>query len=472
MLSREDFKLESEKVINWIHEYFHKLSTLPVKSQVLPGEIYNEIPKAIPLRSESTEQILRDVSEIILPGITHWQHPNFHAYFNANSSVESLLAEFITAAFGAQCMIWETSPAATELEQRMMEWMRGAMGLPSDWEGVIQDTASSATLIAIISAREKVTDFKANEYGTPSNLRIYCSWQTHSSIEKGAMIAGIGRQNVVKVGASSDLTLSPAALDTCLSKDLADGNIPCCVIASIGTTGTVAIDNIKEVAKVCQKHNVWMHIDAAYAGSALFLPEYRWMMEGGNSADSFVFNPHKWLFTNFDCTAYYVKDASHLIRTFEILPEYLKTKTRGAVNDYRDWGIALGRRFRALKLWFVLRSYGLEGIRETLRKHIHLNEYFSQQISQEESVVLFQKPIINFTCFSIKPAQSDLTLDEINELNIQLVEKVNNSGQAYLTSTKIEGEVIIRVVIGQTYVEKEDVDRLIGITRKSILSLI
>ncbi len=468
MLSRQEFKTEHAKVIEWITEYFEKIKSFPVKSQVLPGEIYNQIPGQIPEKGTNIDVLLQDLTEIILPGITHWQHPNFHAYFNANSSIESVFAEFITAAIGAQCMIWETSPAAAELEERMMEWMRDAMGLPAKWEGVIQDTASTATLTAMVCAREQVTNFESNEHGVPGNLRIYCSRQTHSSIEKGAVIAGIGRKNVVPVGAKDELTLSAKQLEIQIETDKASNLLPCCVIATLGTTGTVAIDDLKAISKVCQKHNIWLHVDAAYIGTALFLPEYRWIIDGIEDADSFVFNPHKWMFTNFDCTAYYVRDANHLIRTFEILPEYLKTKTRGSVNDYRDWGIPLGRRFRALKLWFVLRSYGLEGIQDKIRQHIELNRYFAHELMKIKGVYLFQDPILNFTCFQWNRQDDPDGKVLQNEMNALLVDRINKTGKAYLSYTKIANEVVIRVVIGQTYVTREDIDDLLQVIREEI----
>ncbi len=459
MLEKKDFKKQSQKVIDWIDSFYKELKSLPVKSQVKPKEIYNLIPSEIPTEGESLDVILKDTTDIILPGITHWQHPNFHAYFPANSSIESLFAEMITTALGAQCMIWETSPAAAELEERMMEWMRDAMGLPSSWEGVIQDTASTATLCAIISARERTTNFTSNEEGVPPNLRIYCSTQTHSSIEKGVVIAGIGRKNLIKIGVDEQQRLSPTLLKEQIEKDIENQLKPCCVIVALGTTSTVAIDELTEISSICQQHNIWLHIDAAYAGTALFLPEYRWMMDGGEQADSFVFNPHKWLFTNFDCTAYYVKDATHLIKTFEILPEYLKTKTRGLVNDYRDWGVPLGRRFRALKLWFVMRSYGLKGIQQKLRKHIELNKYLSDKIKKHPKLELVQEPFLNFTCLRYI-GDNNQTLDMLNQNNEHIIEVINKSGKAFLSHTVVNGKYVIRVVIGQTYVEQEDVEDL------------
>ena len=460
MLEPKDFGREAGPVIEWIDQYLQNIESYPVKSRVKPGEIYNRIPATAPEEGEPLQNMLEDLTAVIMPGITHWQHPNFHAYFNATNSIESIFAEFITAAIGAQCMIWETSPAAAELEERMMEWLRDAMGLPKAFEGVIQDTASSASLVALLTAREVVTGFQSNETGVPGNLRVYCSKETHSSIEKGAGIAGIGRRNVVKIPVDDQMRLIPAELENSIREDLQNGLQPCCVVAALGTTGTVAVDPLAEIAAICSKYKVWLHVDAAYAGPALLLPEYRWMMEGIEQADSFVFNPHKWMFTNFDCSAYYVKDAQSLIKTFEILPEYLKTGTRGQVNDYRDWGIQLGRRFRALKLWFVIRGYGLSGLRDKLREHIRLNLHFAEQIEQSAQFELVLPPFLNFTCFRYRP-DPDLGPEELNRLNEQLLQKVNRRGKVFLTHTKLDGRYVIRMVIGQTYARREHVNRLL-----------
>ena len=440
------------------------MESLPVKSTVKPKEIYRQIPQAPPEHGESLDTILNDMETKILPGITHWQHPNFHAYFPANASLESLFAEFITAAIGAQCMIWETSPAAAELEERVMEWLRDSMGIPSDFEGVIQDTASSATLVAILTAREVLTDFRSNEEGVPNHLRVYCSAETHSSIEKAVAISGIGTKNLQKIEVDDHLRLKPQALESQIKSDISAGYKPCCVIATIGTTGTVAVDPLKDMAAICKKYKIWLHVDAAYAGTALLLPEYRWMIDDIEAADSFVFNPHKWMFTNFDCSVYFIKNAATLIKTFEVLPEYLKTQTRGKVNDYRDWGIPLGRRFRALKLWFVIRSYGLEGLRGTLRKHIQLNDYFASQIKVLPGFELMTEPFLNFTAFRYHP--SGKTLQEINLLNKQLLDDLNASGELFLSHTKIDDQYILRIVIGQTYVEKKHVDKALSIIKK------
>jgi aromatic-L-amino-acid decarboxylase len=458
MLDPKEFKHSSESVIDWIDSYLARLPALPVKSQVMPGEIYNQIPEKAPERSEPLDLILQDLEKIILPGMTHWQHPNFHAYFPANSSVESVFAEFITAAMGAQCMIWDTSPSAAELEQRMLEWLRDAMGLPSGWEGVIQDSASSATLAAIITAREVKTGFRSNEEGVPGNLRIYGSSETHSSIEKAAGVSGIGRKNLVKVPVDDEMRMDPDRLEACIREDLKGGYKPVAVVATLGTTGTMAVDPLDKIASICKVYDLWLHVDAAYAGTALLLPEYRWMISGAAEADSFVFNPHKWMFTNFDCSAYFVRDPGTLIRSFEILPEYLKTTSRGSVNDYRDWGIPLGRRFRALKLWFVLRSFGLEGIRKQLKKHLELSEYFTRELVKIRGIVLPLKPFLNFACFRYDPEPESDT-ERKNDLNRKLVEALNRRGKVFLTHTMIGGIHTARMIIGQTYVEQKHVDR-------------
>lgn len=461
MLQLKDFRKESEAVISWIDHYLNHIGEFPVKSKVKPGEIYGQIPRSAPSDPESMVAIMKDLDEVILPGITHWQHPNYHAYFPANNSVESIFAEFLVAAIGAQCMIWETSPAAAELEQRMMEWLRDAMGLPSFFEGVIQESASSSNLVALITAREAITDHKSNRTGSPPHLRVYCSSETHSSVDKAVAICGIGRENLVKVGVDEKMRMDPALLEEQIRKDKDAGFTPCAVMATLGTTGTLGVDPLEPIAALCKKHNIWLHVDAAFAGTALLLPEYRWMINGIEQVDSFVFNPHKWMFTNFDCSVYFVKDPGHLIRTFEVTPEYLNTGTRGEVNDYKDWGIPLGRRFRALKLWFVMRSYGIRGIQDKLRYHIDLNRIFSDRITKSGDFVLVQEPFLNFTTFRLHPT-GIASPKLLNDLNKQLMERVNSRGKIFLTHTKVGGLVTLRFVVGQTYVNEKHLETAWG----------
>ena len=453
MVTHQHFKEEAQRIVDWMDHYFDRLRELPVKSNVKPGAIYQQIPPEAPLEGEAIDHILNDLDSIILPGITHWQHPSFHAYFPANSSYESLFGEMVTAAIGAQCMVWETSPAAAELEQRVTEWMAKAAALPETFTGVIQDSASSATLVAIITARERATQFRSNIDGVPSGLRVYCSSEAHSSIEKGVGVAGIGRNNLVQIETDAQQRMIPQKLDEAIQNDLAAGRTPICVVAALGTTGTVAIDPINEIAHICEKYKIWLHVDAAYAGAALLLPEYRSLFCGIECADSIVFNPHKWMFVNFDCSLYFVKNPDLLVRTFEILPEYLKTSTRGQVNDYRDWGIPLGRRFRALKLWFVLRGFGLEAIRQKLREHIAFNEYFAEKIVQSGRFVLLKAPFLGFTLFRVN------TTDDAD--SERLLAQVNASGKIYLSHTKVNGRFAIRFHSTQTYITKEDIDKAI-----------
>jgi aromatic-L-amino-acid decarboxylase len=457
-MNAKEFRKHGHQVIDWVADYLENIEQYPVKSQVNPGDIAATLPRLPPEQGEPFEQLLSDVEEKILPGITHWQHPNFHAYFNANGSYASILAELITAAIGAQCMIWETSPAAAELEERVMEWLINMTGLPQNWDGVIQDTASTGTLVSILTAREKITRFNINNHGfSNEKLRIYCSAQTHSSIDKSVKIAGIGLDNLVKIPVDDQMALLPHLLEEAIKSDLALGKIPCCIITTLGTTGTTAMDPLEAIADIAIKYNVWHHVDAAYAGAAFVLPEYRHFLKGIEKADTYLFNPHKWMFTNFDCTAYFVKDKGALIQTFEILPEYLKTNTRGKVNDYRDWGIPLGRRFRALKLWFVIREYGASGIRTKIKEHIALAAWLEQQVNDHpdfEMVVDRVMSLVVFRCVK----HSDL--EKNNAVNAHIVTAVNASGQAYITHTKVNDQYVLRVVTGQTHIQKHHVEKL------------
>ena len=456
-MDSDEFRRYGHEIVEWIARYYETVEQYPVRSRNLPGAVRDALPEIPPTGSESFDAFLKDFDEIIMPGITHWQSPNFFAYFPANSSPPSVLAEMLTAALGAQCMLWETSPAAAELEERMMEWLRDMMGLPSYFEGVIHDSASSATLAAIITAREKTTQYSSNSEGLSERgrLRIYASVQAHSSVEKGAGIAGFGRENVVRVPVKSDYSMDPAALMKAVEDDLSAGYVPCCVVATMGTTGTTAIDPLRPVGEICHEKNMWLHVDGALGGTALLLPEMRWMADGMEYVDSLVFNPHKWLFTNFDCSAYFVRDAARLIRTFEILPEYLKTRNRGLVNDYRDWGIPLGRRFRSLKLWAVIRTYGVEKLQSMIREHIRLAQMLAQLIESEEDFVLMAPVPLNTVCFRYLP--EGMGDEEANRLNEKINHALNDSGKIYLTHTKIDGVYVMRMVTAQTNVNEHHV---------------
>ncbi len=456
----EEFRKHAHQLVDWMLDYYEGIEDLPVKSQVAPGEIISKLPEIAPSTGESMDTILKDFNELIMPGMTHWQSPNFFAYFPANASFPSLLAEMITATLASQCMIWDTSPAAAELEEQMMNWLKQMTGLPQDWSGVIQDGASTATLTAILTAREKKSDYRINNEGfnNQQQFRVYCSLETHSSIEKAVKIAGLGRANLVKIAVDNSLSMNPKALDKAIKEDLASGYIPLCVIAALGTTGTTAIDPLKSIAAICKQHDIWLHVDAAYAGTALILPEYRWMIEGIEDVDSFVFNPHKWMFTHFDCTAYFVKNEEALVRAFEILPEYLKTQSRGQVKDYRDWGIPMGRRFRALKLWFVIRSFGVEELQSKIRYHIHLAEKFESWILKHPDFEIIADRPLNVVCFRYHP-QELTNEDEINLLNEKMINSINSEGDIFLTHTKVNGKYTLRMVIGQTNVEEKHIEK-------------
>lgn len=454
----EDFRREAHRIVDRIADYYANIEKYPVKSQVKPGDVIKQLPLAPPENPEAIAEIIEDFDSIIMPGLTHWQHPSFFAYFPANTSYPSILGEMLTAALAQQGMVWETSPAAAELEERMMEWLKQLCGLPAEFTGVIQDTASASTLAALLSARERLSQYTVNQNGfcTDRKFRIYCTSETHSSIEKDARIAGFGSGNMVKVAVDGNYAMIPEALNEAIYNDVLHGFVPCCVVATIGTTGCTAVDPIKAIGTICKKYGLWLHVDAAYAGTALVLPEMRHWADGLELADSYVFNPHKWMFTNFDCSAYYVKDKEALIRTFEILPEYLKTGSRGLVNDYRDWGVALGRRFRALKLWFVIRNFGVDGITERVRKHIELAQWLTEQINASPDFELLTNTRFSLVCFRYKP-ENITDEEQLNNLNIQLEQYLNNSGKLYITHTKLSGKYTLRLVIAQTYVEERHV---------------
>ncbi len=456
-MDSKEFRKQAHQIVDWMADYFENINQYPVKSTVKPQEILNQLPLHAPQEGEPMDQIFKDFLNIILPGMTHWQHPNFLAYFPANTSYASILGEMITATLGAQCMIWDTSPAAAELEERVTDWLKESMNLPDYFSGVIQDTASTATLTALITARETFSKFKINQEGLRNNLlRVYCSEEAHSSVEKAVKIMGLGRQSLVKIKTDKHLAMSVTALQQAIEDDLKQGLKPFCVVAAIGTTGTTAVDPLKAIAALCKKHQIWLHVDAAYAGSLLLLPEYQWMIEGIEDVDSFVFNAHKWLFTNFDCSIYFVKDQKSLIQTFEILPEYLKTTSRGQVNDYRDWGVPLGRRFRALKLWFVLRNFGIKGIQQKLREHNRLALLFAEWIKADPDFELLAPVNMNLVCFRYLDPSVDA--DALNDANSQLIHRLNESGDIYLTHTKIGNNIALRACFGQTHVAEHHVE--------------
>lgn len=465
-----EFRQRGHELVDWMADYFENVGQYPVKSKVAPKEVFNQLPGTPPEQPEPFEAIFKDFREIILPGMTHWQHPSYFAYFNANNSYPSVLAEMLTATMGAQCMSWQTSPAATELEEQVMQWTRQLIGLPKEWTGVIQETASAATLCSILSAREKFSDYEVNRagyYGMKKFI-IYCSSEAHSSIEKAIKIIGLGKENLRKIPVDDAFGMIPSKLEQAVQEDKQQGHVPLAVVAAFGTTGSTAIDPLDPIADICRKHNIWLHVDAAYAGTALVLPEKRHLIKGVEKADTFVFNPHKWMFTNFDCSAYFVKDPEPLVRSLEILPEYLKTREGDRVNNYRDWGIQLGRRFRALKLWFVIRSFGAEGIRRKVADHIKWAEELAQEIDASDDFQLLAPAPFATLCFHYKP-KGVTDLEEINRINKELMEGLNDTGKIFFTHTKLNGVFTLRLVIGQTNQQRHHVQEAWQLIKKAAL---
>jgi aromatic-L-amino-acid decarboxylase len=453
-MKNDDFRLAGHHFVDWIADYFENIEKFPVLSPLEPGDVKKNIPAVPPARGEAMEGIFRDFERVLLPGVSHWQHPGWFAYFPANNSPASVLGEFLTAGLGAQCMVWQTSPAAAELEEVVLDWLRQMTGLPENFAGVIQDTASTATLCALLSARERATGFESNDAGLRAPLTIYASEEAHSSVDKGVKIAGFGSKNFRRVPTDERFAVIPEKLEEAMTRDRDAGFVPACVVATVGTTSSGAIDPLRAIGEICRKHGAWLHVDAAWAGTAALLPEKRWILDGVELADSFVFNPHKWMVTNFDCSAYFVKDPATLVRTFEIHPEYLKTGVDAKVKNYRDWGIQLGRRFRALKLWFVIRSYGVEGLQAMVREHIRLAALVKDWVEGDGRFELLAPVDLGLVCFRLDDGREESGL---NELNRRLLERVNASGRVFLTHTTLRGKYTIRLVVGQRTTEERHV---------------
>lgn len=445
----QEFEKWGKYVVEWITQYYRNIETYPVRPNVSPKEILRKLPEEPPLFGEDFQKILNDFKDIIVPGITHWQHPRFFAYFPANTSFPSILGEFLTSAIAPQCMVWLTSPAATELEERVMDWLRQMIGISDEFVGVIQDTASTSTLVSILTAREKHSDYSINESGFDNvKFTVYCSREAHSSIEKAVKIAGIGRKNLRKIPVDDNYAMRVDLLEKQIEFDIQNGLVPLCVVGALGTTGSTAVDPLGEIGVVAKQYGLWYHIDGAMVGSALILPEFTQFREWVNSADTFVFNPHKWLFTNFDCSAYFVKDKEALLKTFEITPEYLKTDADEQVNNYRDWGIQLGRRFRALKLWFVIRTFGVEGLKTRLSSHIKWAKLLEEKIREDNRFEILAPVNFNTVCFRCK--FEGKTDEQVEFLNKKLLDAINASGIAFFSHTKLNGKFTIRFSIGQT----------------------
>jgi len=457
-MSPEDFRRHGHAVVDWIADYYKRIESFPVLTQVKPGEVRAMLPPSAPEKGESFESIFADIDRVILPGITHWQSPNFFAFFPCNASAPAILGDLLSSSLGVQGMLWATSPACTELETHVLDWLVGMLGLPekflssSTGGGVIQDTASSSSLCAVLAARERATQFASNQRGCDGKLVAYTSSQAHSSIEKGVKIAGIGGGNLRLIDVDENFAMRPEALARQIQQDKNAGLVPCIVCATVGTTSSNAIDPVPEIGKICREHGIWLHVDAAMSGTAALCPEFRYIHRGLELADSYCFNPHKWMFTNFDCDCFYVADRKALIQTLSVLPEYLRNQATqsGAVIDYRDWQIPLGRRFRSLKLWFVIRHYGVEGLQHHVRRHVELAQDFAAWVRADKRFELAAPVPLNLVCFR------HVGGDAVNQA---LMDRLNRSGDLYLTHTKLNNRLTLRLCVGQSNTEARHVER-------------
>jgi len=455
LLTPEDLRRHGRRSVDWVADYLTNIESFPVLATSTPGAIAAMLPPSAPEEPEPFDVLLEDLARIVLPGTTHWQSPGFFAYFPANSSPPAILADLVTAGLGVNGMLWSTSPACTEIETVMLDWLVDLLGLPGGFKsgtrggGVIQDTASSATLCALLAGRERAI----NKGARLSDCCVYTSQEAHSSVQKGARVAGFESPRVRMVAVDDNFAMDPIALGSAIRSDREAGLMPCCVVATAGTTSSMAFDPIRAIGEICRPEGAWLHVDAAMAGSAAVCPEMRSHHDGLELADSYAFNPHKWLLTNFDCDCFYVADRSALVDAMAITPEYLRNdaSASGSVIDYRDWQVPLGRRFRALKLWFVLRSYGAEGLRQHIREHVKLSQGFTARVVEDPRFELCAPPALNLTCFR------HLSGDEVSE---QLLAGLNATGRVYLSHTRLGGHYAIRCCIGGTWTRARHVEML------------
>lgn len=457
-MTADEFRGYGHAVVDWIADYHERIESFPVLSRAEPGQIRASLPAEPPRHGEAFETILPDVEKLILPGITHWQSPNFFAYFPSNSSFPATLGDLLSSGLGVQGMLWATSPACTELETHVLDWLVHMLDLPKKFlstdrgGGVIQDTASSASLCALLAARERATNFASNKRGCDGRLVAYTSSQAHSSIEKDVQIAGLGRDHLRLIPVDENFALRPDALAKQIGQDRRARLTPCFVCATVGTTSSNALDPVPEIGRICREHNLWLHVDAAMSGTAALCPEFRHIQDGLDLADSYCFNPHKWMFTTFDCDCFYVADRKALIQTLSVLPEYLRNKATesGEVFDYRDWQIPLGRRFRSLKLWFVIRHYGVEGLQHHIREHVRLAQQVVEWVKKDDRFELAAPAPLNLVCFRHKGG---------DDANQRLMDHLNRSGDLYLTHTRLNDRLTLRLCVGQTNTQARHVEQ-------------
>ena len=465
-MTPEQFRKYGHEVVDFIADYRERVSERPVMAPTGPGEVKAHLPSSPPQCAESFDAILRDLDRVIMPGLTHWQHPHFFGYFPCNGTLASVLGDYISTGLGVLGLAWQSSPALTELEEVVTDWLRQMVGLDGDWQGVIQDTASTSTLIALLCARERTTEYSLSRGGLHSHdrpLTIYASRHSHSSVDKAALLAGFGRDNVRLVPYDVNYAMRADVLANMIEEDIAAGRHPCAVVATTGTTTTTAVDPVGAIAAVARRHHIWLHVDAAMAGSAMVLPECRWMWDGIEEADSVVINPHKWLGAAFDCAVYFVRDAQHLVRVMSTTPSYLQSSADGRVKNYRDWGIPLGRRFRALKLWFLIREQGVEGLQARLRRDLVNAQWLAEQVRSTPDWCVLAPVTLQTVCVRHEPP--GMSGEWLNRHTIEWAERVNRSGRAYVTSATLEDRWMVRVSVGAELTELEHVASLWQVLR-------
>jgi len=457
----EDFRKHGHEMIEWIADYLENIEQYPVFPNIYPGEIKNKIPLYPPVKGESIENIFSDFEKIIVPGTTHWNHPGFMAYFNSSASAPGILAELLSAALNANGMIWKTSPSATELELASLNWLRQMLGLNDKFMGIIYDTASISSMHAIAAAREQLNEYQFKEKGMTGRkdvprLRLYASEHAHSSIDKGALTLGIGIEGIRKIPVNKEFKMIPTDLTKAINEDRKNGWCPFCVVATVGTTSTTSVDPVDKIAEICSKENIWLHVDAAHAGIAAIVPEMKYILDDANKADSIVVNPHKWMFVPVDLSAFFTRKPNVLKSAFSLVPEYLKTSQDSSVENLMDYGVQLGRRFRALKLWFVIRYFGTEGIAERIREHLRLGKLFESWIDSHEEFEKMAPVPFSTVCFRAHPKgiNDEAKLDQLNE---ELMNKINETGKIFLSHTKLNGKFVIRVSISGLRTEERHV---------------
>ncbi len=471
-ITPEEFNDFSSRVASWIGNYFHSIEKYPVLSSVNPGDIIKKLPAEPPLQGEGFDKIMKDFESIIIPGVTHWNHPGFMAYFNSTSTGPGILAEFLIAALNINGMLWRTSPSATELEIVVLDWLRRMTGLHAAFKGIIYDTASVSSMHAIAAARER-SGFNIRVKGMSGRkdlplLRLYCSEFAHSSIDKAALTLGIGLDGIKKIAVDDEFRMIPAELENAISEDRKKGMHPFCVVATIGTTAVTSIDPVPEISEICRRNNLWLHVDAAYGGIAAVLPEMKWIMKGTENADSIVINPHKWMYIPSDFSAFFIKDKNILREAFSLIPEYLRTDD-GSAENFMDYGIQLGRRFRSLKLWFTIKYFGVEGLISRLRDNILLSGKFEEWIDRNKNFIKMAPVHFGTVCF--RGVKDGLSKDELNTLNEKLMHNINSTGKIFISHTKLHGYFVLRVVTSGIRTELRHVELAEEIIQQEFLKL-